>query len=110
MTTKYTHLQLNKDIDALAGHYTPQKEVRLPYQGREVLYIISGACVDSSCCGTTDFNAALVPGYILKWQSEKNSDGLYLSEVEPVADKATRDVIRKKIRGAENIMQVEFWS
>ena len=109
MTATYTHLQLNKDIDALAGHYTPQKEVRLPYEGREVLYIISDACVDSSCCGTADFNAALVPGFILKWQSEKNRDGLYLSEVEPIADKAARDIIRKKIREAENVAQVEFW-
>ena len=109
MTAIYTHLQLNKDIDALAGHYTPQKEVKLPYEGREVLYIISGACVDSSCCGTADFNAALVPGFIHKWQSEQNSDGLYLSEVEPVADKAARDIIRGKIREAENVTQVEFW-
>ena len=109
MTVKYTHLQLNEDIDALAGHYTPRKEVRLPYNDREVLYIINDACVDSSCCGTTDFNAALVPGFILKWQSEKNNDGLYLSEVEPVADKATKDSIRKKIREDENVAQVEFW-
>ena len=109
MTVKYTHLQLNKDIDALAGHYTPRKETRLPYNGREVLYIISDTVVDSSCCGVTDFNAALVPGFILKWQSEKNSDGLYLSEVEPVADKAARNNIRKKIRETENVKQVEFW-
>jgi hypothetical protein len=109
MMVTYTHLQLNEDVNALAGHYTPQKEVRLPYNGREVLYIINDAVVDSSCCGTTDFNAALVPGYILKWQSEKNSDGLYLSVVEPVTDKATKDSIRKKIREAENVTQVEFW-
>jgi hypothetical protein len=109
MTTKYTHLQLNKDIDALAGHYTPQKEVRLPYNGREVLYVINCAVVDSACCGTADFNAALVPGYILNWQSEKNKDGLYLSEVEPVTDKAAKADIRKKVREAENVTQVEFW-
>lgn len=109
MTETYTHLQLNRDIDALAGHYTPQKEVRLPHNGREVLYIISDACVDSSCCGTADFSAALVPGYIMKWHSEKNADGLPLSEVEPVTDEASRDIIRKKIRETENISQVEFW-
>lgn len=109
MTVTYTHLQLNEDINALAGYYTPQKEVRLPHNGREVLYIINDTVIDSSCCGTTDFNAALVPGYILKWQSEKNSDGLFLSVVEPVTDKATKDSIRKKIREVENITQVEFW-
>lgn len=109
MTAVYTHLKLNDDVNALAGHYTPRKEVRLPYKGREVLYVINDAVVDSSCCGTADFNAALVPGYILKWQSEKNQDGLYLSDVEPVTDKATKADIRKKVREAENVTQVEFW-
>jgi hypothetical protein len=109
MKDTYTHLRLNDDVDALAGHYTPRKEVRLPFNGREVLYIVSDAVVDSSCCGTADFNAALVPGFVLKWQSEKNRDGLYLSEVEPIADKAARDIIREKIREDENVTQVEFW-
>jgi len=109
MTATYTHLRLNEDINALAGHYTPQKEVRLPYNGREVLYVISDAVVDSSCCGTTDFNAALVPGYIMKWHSGKSEDGLLVSEIEPVTDKATKTWLRKKIREAENVSQVEFW-
>ena len=109
MTVTYTHLKLNQDIDALAGHYTPQKEVRLPYKGREVLYLISDTVVDSSCCGTADFNAVLVPGYILKWHSAKNKDGMYVSTVEPVIEKAARASIREKIREAENVTQVEFW-
>ena len=109
MTAIYTHLRLNEDINALAGHYTPQKEGRLPYDGREVLYIVSGAVVDSSCCGNADFNSALVPGYILKWQSAMNKDGLPLSEVEPVTDKTARTSIRKMIRETENLTQIEFW-
>ena len=98
MVTKYTHLKLNEDIDALAGHYTPRKEVKLPYKGREVLYTVSDTVVDSSCCGEADFCGALVPGYIIKWQSAKNKDGLYLSEIEPITDKTEKSSIRKKIR------------
>ena len=109
MPTSYTHLRLNEDVNALAGHYTPQKEVRLPYNGREVLYVISDTVVDSSCCGEADFNAALVPGYIIKWHSEKDRNGLYSSEVEPITDKAVKEAIRKKILEIENVSQVEFW-
>ena len=109
MPTSYTHLRLNEDVNALAGYYTPQKEIRLPYNGREVLYVISEAVVDSSCCGEADFNAALVPGYIVKWQSEKNEDGLYLSKVEQITDKSVKDSIKKIIRETENVSQVEFW-
>lgn len=107
--TTYTHLPLNEDIDAVAGHYTPQKEARLRYDGREVLYVISEAVVDSSCCGVTDFRAALVPGYIVRWQSGKNGDGLPLSEIEPITDPAVKARVRKAIRGTEHVIQVEFW-
>ena len=106
---KYTHLELNKDIRALAGYYAPQKEVRLKYHDREVLYVIGQVVIDSSCCGKANFQYALVPGYIVRWQTEMNEDKLPASEVEPIADKATQDSIRKTIRETEHVSQVEFW-
>ncbi len=107
--TKYTHLELNRDIPAPSGYYTPQKEVRLKYNGREVLYALSQAVIESSCCGASDFNSALVPGYIIKWRVEKNKEGLPVSEVEPVTDEITRDAIRKIIKDTEHITRTEFW-
>jgi hypothetical protein len=109
LVTRYTHIELNQDINAPAGYYTPQKEVRLKYNGREVLYVVSQTVVDSSCCGEADFHSALVPGYLVRWHSGKNKEGLPVSEVEPVADKKVRDKIRKIIRETENVSQVEFW-
>jgi hypothetical protein len=109
MVHKYTHLELNKDVEALAGYYTPQREVRLQYNGREVLYVISQAMVDASCCGVADFNGALVPGYIVRWQMETNKDGLPVSEVEPITDGIARVKIRKIIQETEDVSQVEFW-
>lgn len=106
---KYTHLELNRDIEAPAGYYTPQKEVRLPHNGREVLYVISQAVVDSSCCGTADYRGALVPGYIVRWQEETNKEGIPVSDVEPITDKAVQDEIRKIIREREHVSQAEFW-
>jgi hypothetical protein len=107
--TKYTHLKLNQDIRALAGYYTPQKEVRLKYNGREVLYIIGQTVVDASCCGLTDFSYAQVPGYIIRWQPETDKEGFPVSEVEPISDKTARDDIRKIIQEAEPVIQIEFW-
>lgn len=107
--TKYTHLELNQDIKAVAGYYTPQKEVRLKYNSREVLYVVSQAVVDASYCGSADFSYALVPGYIIRWQTETNHDGLPISEVEPITDKAIRDNIRKIIQSTEHVSQIEFW-
>ena len=105
---KYTHLELNTTIEALAGCYTPQKEVRLQYNDREVLYVIGQMVVDASCCGVSDCQYALVPGYIIRWQSEKNEEGLPVSEIEPITDKAIQDNIRKSIQETEHVSQIEF--
>jgi hypothetical protein len=109
MPVSYTHLKLNEDVDALAGHYTPRKELRLRQGNRDVLYVVSDTVVDSSCCGIADFSSALVPGFIVSWQSGTSDEGLPVSEVEPVTDKSMKASIRKKIREAENVSQIEFW-
>ena len=107
--SKYVHLELNKDIPAPAGYYTPQKEVKLNYNGREVLYLLSHAAIETSCCGIANFISALVSGYIVKWHAEKNKDGLPVSEVEPIKDEKTRDAIRKIIEDTEHVSRIEFW-
>ena len=107
--SKYTHLELKKDVPTPSGYYTPQKEVKLDYNGREVLYTVSQAVIESSCCGASDFSSAMVPGFIKEWRAEKNKDGFMVTEVEPVADEADRDAIRKIIKDTEHICQTEFW-
>ena len=107
--TRYTHLELNQDIKASSGYYTPQKEVKFKYNGREVLYTVSHAVIESSCCGASDFTSAQVPGYIIRWQGETNNDGLAVSETEPIIDTLVQDYIRQKIRENEQLSQIEFW-
>ena len=93
--SRYTHLELNHDIEAPSGYYTPVKEVRLNYNGREVLYVINHTVISSSCCGLTDFISALVPGYIIRWQFDKNKEGLPVSIIEPITDRLTQDRIKE---------------
>jgi hypothetical protein len=107
--TKYTHLEIDQDVPAPSGYYTPQKEVRLKLDGREVLYVLSQAVVESSCCGATDFNSALVPGYVAGWRVEKNQHGNSVSLVEPISDEPSRDAIRKIIKDKEHVALMEFW-
>lgn len=109
MNLKYTHLELNKDVNCVAGFYTPQKEIRLKYNNREVLYVIGRAVIESSCCGVGSWGYALVPGYIVSWQNERNDADLPVSEVEPISDEASRSSIREIIKEKENVSQIEFW-
>jgi len=106
---EYTHLTLNEDKNTIAGYYTPQKEVRLKYNNREVLYVVGQAVIESSCCGSGNWEYVLVPGYLIKWQYKTNEAGLPVSEIEPISDKVTRESISQIIKEAESISQVEFW-
>ena len=109
-STKYTHLELGKEVVAgIAGYYTPQQEVRLKYNGREVFYVIGQAVVESSCCGPGSWTYALIPGYIINWQNAKNEAGLPVSEVEPISDEKARENIRQIIQTNEAASLISFW-
>ncbi len=109
MKLEYTHLELNRDSECIAGYYTPQKEIRLKYNSREILYVVGQFVIESSCCGTGSWGYAIVPGYILNWQNKRNKAGLPVSEVEPISVKVAQDNIRNIIRSREVVSQIEFW-
>jgi hypothetical protein len=113
-TTRYTHTPLNQDVEAFAGYYTPEKEVRMEFQGREILYITGHVVIECTCgpgfqCTTANYWYATIPGYIVNWQMEKNSKGYMVSEVEPVKDLVTQNFIRKAINKRESVARVDFW-
>ncbi|MFC1948919.1 hypothetical protein ACFLW0_01930 [Chloroflexota bacterium] len=110
MTLKYTHLELKQDVAiGIGGYYTPQQELRLKNDGREVLYVRGRAVIESSCCGTGDWIYAIVPGYIVDWQSTENDNGLPVSEVEPIRDNQVQEYIRKTIQANEDTNLIGFW-
>ncbi len=111
MTTEYVHQKLDQEVRALAGYYVPTKEVRLKYDGHEVLYAVGGCTVESSCCGgnTACMGYAIVPGYLEAWQTKKNKEGLPVSEVTKITDEKAKEEIAKIIREKENISNIDFW-
>ena len=115
MSIQYTHLELGNDVTALAGYYTPEKEVRLKYDSREVLYVIGKVVIESTCdaydgqCATGSWIYAIVPGYIASWQNMKNEAGLPVSEVEPISDDEVQGNIRHIIETSEDASPIGFW-
>ena len=109
-TIEYTHLPLGQEVEiGIGGYYIPQQEVRLPYEGREVLYVIGQAVVESSCCGTGNWKYSIVPGYIASWQTGRNEAGLSVSDVEPIRDDKTQINLRRLIEKTEDAVLVGFW-
>ena len=106
---EYAHQKLGEDYGGLAGYYTPVKEVRLPYQGREVLYIVGKAVIESSCCGTGNWPYALVPGYIVEWHQGTNANGLPTSKVDLIEDNESKKELTSLIKTHESLDCVAFW-
>jgi len=108
MKKEYIHQRLNQEITAIGGYYVLMKEARLPLQGREVLYVVGYAVIDTSCCGIGGCAYALVPGFILDWRCKKNEDGLAVSQVEPIHDEAIQKEVRRLIEKKETVQQASF--
>ncbi|MFC1890019.1 hypothetical protein ACFL4G_09695 [Thermodesulfobacteriota bacterium] len=105
---EYLHEPLNEEITSIAGHYTIDKEERLAFKGREVLYVVGHAIVDSSCCGTTGCRYAMVQGAIIDWHAKTGDRGLPVTMVERISDPAEREAIKKRIEETEVQVQVQF--
>ncbi len=104
----YVHQELNQQVTAIGGHYLLVKEARLPFHGREVLYLVGHAAFDTTCCGTGGCAYALVPGFIVRWRSGTNEDGLAVSAVQPIDQSDLQEQIRRRLERQEQVHQVIF--
>jgi hypothetical protein len=105
---EFVHQELNQEVTALSGHYVLVKEARLPFRGRQILYLVGHATFDRACCGAGGCAYALVPGFIVDWKARTNHDGLAVSLVEPIHDEAAQREIRQSIEEEEMVHQVQF--
>ncbi len=105
---EYAHPKLNQPVTAIGGEYVLVKEERLPFRGREVLYLMGHVVFNTSCCGIGGYGYALVPGFVLEWKVYADGQGRPVSRVEPIRDEAARREVAQAIRRREPVHQVEF--
>lgn len=106
LTSEFVHWPLGQDVEAIGGHYVMAKEVRLPFEGREVLYLVGYGSVNA-CCGLGGCAFAWVPGYLVEWKVGSR-EGQPVSKVEPIRDEVTRNTLRDLIQKQESVTQVNF--
>ncbi len=109
MTTEYIHDPLGQPVESIAGYYTPMKELRLEYNGREVLCILGSTRIESSHYLTGGGTYALIPGYVKKWKYKKNDDGMPVSEIEMIRDEEVRNAIAAAVNKIEPVTIIDFW-
>ena len=105
---EFIHPELGREVTAIGGHYVYGKEVRMPHEGREILYFVGYAVLDSTCCGVGGCAYALVPGFIRTWKYKKNQNGCLVSEMNPIRDQVIQKAIQRLIQKKEMVSQVTF--
>ena len=111
MIRDYVHLELGHAIESISGTYTPLKESTLKPNGRDILYAIGTAVVDTACCGSGSLVYAIVPGHVVNWKGREDGSGLSVSQVEPIEDETIKREIAQALKEAESINNhnVNFW-
>ena len=94
---EYLHQEPGTEVRFIAGHYTIVEEQRLPYCGREVLYVVGIAAVESTCCGTQGCRFVNIPGYVVAWKGRLSESGTPISVVEPIDSEAEQSEIREML-------------
>lgn len=104
----YTH-ELNKEVRSISAQYVLDREGRIEKGGREILYAVGNALVDSSCCGLWGCRFAVVPGYVVKWKYTMDDLGQCVSLVDPITDETLRQDLTRELEAKEGVSQVGFW-
>ncbi len=110
---KYTHAPLHEDVHFLAGSYALDREERVPFNGRDVLYVAGQTGSLSTCCGTVSpFSFIKVVGFVEKWHHAIDENGAAVSEVELVKGDALQNEVRDFVHMANpdvDLLHKEFW-
>jgi hypothetical protein len=109
MIIEYTHPELDREVRSIAGYYVPVEEHVLPYNEREVIYILGSACIEASCCGSKDWLYIQVPGFLVRKHIRVSADTLPVSEIEIIEDKDARRIVYETLIKKHPGAQIEIY-
>ncbi len=106
---EHVHQPLDEEIRSIAGYYMVLEEGVLEYKGRDLLYLVQVAAIETSCCGRGGMGFVYVPGYVNALKARRNGEGKWVSEVDRVVDEEERRDITRLLRARHpGFQQVNF--
>jgi len=106
---EHVHQPRDEEIRSIAGYYMVLEEGVLEYKGRNLLYLVQVAAIETSCCGEGGMGFVYVPGYINALKARQNGDGKWVSDVDRVSGEEDRKEITRLLRERHpNFQQVNF--
>ena len=110
MIIDYAHAELGDDIQGRAGFYTAVEELTMPYNGREVLYVMGTARLERPCCGgACGWGYVQVPGFLVRKHIRGKGSASPVSKVEIIENEDDRNRIRQALMEKHQCAQVEIW-
>ena len=109
MTTEFTHPKLGEEVRTIAGYYIPHEEHSLRYNGRDILYILGHACIDTSCCGAAAWSYIQVPGFLVRKHIRGGETTPPVSEVESIQEPEIRNEVRELLSREYPGIKIEIW-
>jgi hypothetical protein len=108
---EYVHTSLVETVEFVAGSYELEREDRLLYKGREVLYLVGSTSQVCGCCGNScdGLRFITVPGFVKAWKDRTNDAGFSVSDIETITDEKTRDDISAILQREHLVSSVGFW-
>ncbi len=97
MIIEFTHSELGQEVQTFAGYYVPVEEHVVPYNDREVIYILGHACIEASCCGSSSWSYIQVLGFLVRKHIRGGKSALPVSEIEIIQDEKDRDTIKQSL-------------
>ena len=86
--SEYIHPELNQRVEFFGGGYSFLEEGKITHEGKEVLYLLGTAAVESSCCGRG--GCAFIKGAGLcsfPGRRARESGGEAVSEIERIVSR-----------------------
>jgi len=105
---EYVHLPEGSDAHSGHGVKAHWDERTVRHAGRDVLYLLTDAVVDTVCCGDRVFHYATVLGYVKEWRTRTTDSGQAVSLIEAVTEAATQDEIETLLKQEDRGLQVTF--
>ncbi len=107
---QYIHLPEGADEHSGHGVQAHWDERTTSHGGRDVLYLLTDAVVDTVCCGDRVFHYATVIGYVTEWKSSQTDAGQPVSVIEPISEPKDQREIEALLKAEDQELQVSFRS
>ncbi len=105
---EYIHLPEGADVHSGHGVEAHWDERTVSYHGRDVLYLLTDAVVDTVCCGDRVFHYATVMGYVTSWKTSLTDAGQPVSVIQPISETADQQEIETLLKAEDQDLQVSF--